>query len=255
MIKLNNLDLKKIVETLLDSFLKAGKTAKEFSNKGVKITIKSDKTPVTDGDLAVDKILREKIKDLTPNIPIISEETVDMSVKNKNKNFWLIDPIDGTRQYINKGDEYTLNAALIINLQPAAGIVYAPEKDRLFFSYGKDLAYEIHKGERKKLNCKKKKSKEIIGLTNSDITSKEILDIYKKFNVTKTIKMSSSLKFCVLAAGEADIYAAQARAYEWDIAAGHALLEHAGGKVLNHDEEIFSYGKENYKNPPIIAKT
>jgi len=255
LIKLNNLDLKKIVETLLDSFLKAGKTAKEFSNKGVKITIKSDKTPVTDGDLAVDKILREKIKDLTPNIPIISEETVNMSVKNKNKNFWLIDPIDGTRQYINKGDEYTLNAALIINLQPAAGIVYAPEKDRLFFSYGKDLAYEIHKGERKKLNCKKKKSKEIIGLTNSDITSKEILDIYKKFNVTKTIKMSSSLKFCVLAAGEADIYAAQARAYEWDIAAGHALLEHAGGKVLNHDEEIFSYGKENYKNPAIIAKT
>jgi len=67
--------------------------------------------------------------------------------------------------------------------------------------------------------------------------------------------MSSSLKFCVLAAGEADIYAAQARAYEWDIAAGHALLEHAGGKVLNHDEEIFSYGKENYKNPAIIAKT
>jgi len=252
---LNNLDLKKIVENLLDSFLKAGKIAKEFSNRGVKITIKPDKTPVTDGDLAVDKILREKIKDLTPNIPIISEETVDMRVKNKNKNFWLIDPIDGTRQYINKEDEYTLNAALIINLQPAAGIVYAPEKDRLFFSYGKDLAYEIHKGERKKLNCKKKKTKEIIGLTNSDVTSKEILDIYKKFNVTKTIKMASSLKFCVLAAGEADIYAAQARAYEWDIAAGHALLEHAGGKVLNHDEEIFSYGKENYKNPAIIAKT
>jgi len=252
---LNNPDLKKIVENFIGSFLEAGKIAKEFSNRGVKITIKPDKTPVTDGDLAVDKILREKIKDLTPNITIISEETVDMRVKNKNKNFWLIDPIDGTRQYINKGDEYTLNAALIINLQPVAGIVYAPEKDRLFFSYGKDLAYEIHKGERKKLNCKKKKTKEIIGLTNSDVTSKEILDIYKKFNVTKTIKMASSLKFCVLAAGEADIYAAQARAYEWDIAAGHALLEHAGGKVLNHDEEIFSYGKENYKNPAIIAKT
>ena len=255
MVKLNNPDLKKIVENFIGSFLEAGKIAKEFSNRGVKITIKPDKTPVTDGDLAVDKILREKIKDLTPNITIISEETVDMRVKNKNKNFWLIDPIDGTRQYINKGDEYTLNAALIINLQPVAGIVYAPEKDRLFFSYGKDLAYEIHKGERKKLNCKKKKTKEIIGLTNSDVTSKEILDIYKKFNVTKTIKMASSLKFCVLAAGEADIYAAQARAYEWDIAAGHALLEHAGGKVLNHDEEIFSYGKENYKNPAIIAKT
>ncbi len=252
---MNNLDLKKTVETLLDTFLEAGKIAKAFSKRGVKITMKPDKTPVTDGDLAVDKILREKIKEITPNIPIISEETVDISLKNKNKNFWLIDPIDGTRQYINKGDEYTLNAALIINLQPAVGIVYAPEKERLFFSYGKNHAYEINKGERKKLNCKEKKSQEIIGLTNSDITSKEILDIYKKFNVTKTIKMSSSLKFCVLAAGEADIYAAQARAYEWDIAAGHALLEHSGGKVLTHNNEVFSYGKESYKNLPIIAKT
>ena len=105
--------------------------------------IKADKTPVTDGDLAVDKLLRTKIKNLTPNIPLISEETVDLDVKNKNSTFWLIDPIDGTRDYINKKDEYTLNAGLIINLKPAIGIVYAPEKDRLFFSYGKGLAFEL----------------------------------------------------------------------------------------------------------------
>jgi len=108
---LNNLNLKNIVENLLDVFLEAGKIAKEFSRKGVKITFKNDNTPVTDGDLAVDQILRDKITNLTPNIPIISEETVSMVKKNQNKTFWLIDPIDGTRDYIKKKDEYTLNAA------------------------------------------------------------------------------------------------------------------------------------------------
>jgi len=251
---LNNLNLKNIVENLLDDFLKAGKIAKDLSKKGLKITIKNDKTPVTDGDLAVDKILREKIKSLTPSIPIISEETVNLGIKNINKTFWLVDPIDGTKEYIKKGSEYTLNAALIVDLKPAAGIVYAPEKNRLFFSYGQDSAFEIFNGKKMKLNCKKKNLKEVIGLTNSDITPAEVLNFYKKFKVTKTIKMSSSFKFCVLAAGEADVYAAKARAFEWDIAAGHAVLEHAGGTITSHDEKKFLYGKDNYKNLPIIAK-
>ena len=251
---MNNIDIKNTIENLLDAFLEAGRIAKETSKRGVKITIKADNTPVTDGDLAVDKLLREKITNLTPNIHIISEETVNLGVKNKNKTFLLIDPIDGTRDYIKKRDEYTLNAALIIDLEPAAGVVYAPEKDRLFFSYGKDLAFEIHKGKRKILKCKKNNSNKIIGLTNSDQTPDEVLKIYKKYNVTQTIRMSSSLKFCALAAGEADIYAAKARAYEWDIAAGHTVLEHAGGLVTTHQEEKFLYGKENYKNLPIIAK-
>ena len=251
---MNNLNLKNISEELVSTFLKAGKIAKEISHQGVKITIKADKTPVTDGDLAVDKLLREKVTHLAPNIPIISEETVDLGKKNKNETFWLIDPIDGTKEYIKKRDEYTLNAALIVNLEPAIGIVYAPEKGRLFFSYGKGFAFEICEGKKTILNCKKKNTNKIIGLTNSDETPLEVLDIYKKYNVSHTIKMSSSLKFCVLAAGEADIYAAKARAFEWDIAAGHAVLEHAGGLITTHDEEKFLYGKENYKNLPIIAK-
>ena len=157
MIKLNNLNLKNTAEGLIDTFLKAGEIAKEISQRGVKITIKSDKSPVTDGDLAVDKILTSKIRNLTPNIRVISEETVNLNTKNKDKSFWLIDPIDGTKDYIKKKDEYTLNAALIINSKPALGIIYAPEKDRLFFSYGKNLAFEINNGKKTNLNCKKKK--------------------------------------------------------------------------------------------------
>ena len=159
-----------------------------------------------------------------------------------------------TRDYIRKRDEYTLNAALIINLKPAVGIVYAPAKDRLFFSYGYNLAFEINNGKKRSLNCKKINKNEIIGLENSGTTPAEILDIYKKHNVSRTIKMSSSLKFCILASGEADIYAANARAFEWDIAAGHTILEHAGGSVTTHDEKKILYGKKGYKNLPIIAK-
>tara|TARA_B100000686_G_C16733677_1_gene942335 strand:- start:969 stop:1754 length:786 start_codon:yes stop_codon:yes gene_type:complete len=254
LIILNNLNLKNTAENLIDAFLSAGRIAKEISKQGVKITIKKDKSPVTDGDLAVDKILKTKIKTLTPDIHIISEESADINVENKNKNFWLIDPIDGTRDYINKRDEYTLNAALIINLKPALGIVYAPAKKRLFFSYGKNLAFEINNGKKTSLNCKKINADEIIGLENSGNTPEEILNIYKKNKVSKKIKMSSSLKFCILAAGEADIYAAKARAYEWDIAAGHAILKHAGGLMTTHDEKEFLYGKKDYKNLPIIAK-
>ncbi len=251
---MNNLNLKNITEEFIATFLDAGKIAKEISNSGVKITIKADKTPVTDGDLAVDEHLRNKIKILTPDVPIISEESVNLNIKNTNKNFWLIDPIDGTKDYIKKRDEYTLNAALILNFKLAIGIVYAPAKDRLFFSYGKNSAFEMNDGKRKVLNCKKKYTNEIIALANSDNTPKEVLDMYKKHKVTKTIRMSSSLKFCVLAAGEADIYAAKARAFEWDIAAGHAILEHAGGSVTTHHGKEFLYGKEDYKNLPIIAK-
>ena len=251
---MNNLNLKNLTEELLEAFIRAGTKAKEISQKGVEVKIKNDKSPVTDGDLAVDKILKSKIIDLTPNIPVISEETVNLKVKNINKTFWLIDPIDGTKDYIRKKDEYTLNASLIIDLQPAIGIVYAPAKGRLFFSYGKGNAFEIFKGNKKNLNCKKIDTKKIIALVNSDKTPREILDIHKKYKVSETIRMSSSLKFCVLAAGEADIYAAKARAFEWDIAAGHTILEHAGGIITSDKGEKIFYGKEGFRNLPIIAK-
>ena len=251
---MNNLNLKNTAEELLSTFIEAGEITRKISQRGAKITIKSDKSPVTDADLAVDELLKTKIKSLTPNIPIISEETVNLSIENKDKTFWLIDPIDGTKEYIRKKDEYTLNAALIIDLKPAIGIVYAPAKNRLFYSYGKNFAFEIYNGKKIVLNCKKIYTDEIIGLENSGTTPVEVLDIYKKYKVSKTLKMSSSLKFCILASGEADIYAAEARAFEWDIAAGHAILEHAGGSITNHDGKKFFYSKENYKNLPIIAK-
>ena len=125
------LNLKEIVEKLIDNFLEAGDLAIQLREKGLEKKIKSDNTPVSNGDLEVNKIITKKIKTLTPNIPIISEETSDNKSLNNLKDFWLIDPIDGTYDYINNLQEFTINAGLIINKKPVAGLIYAPAKKRM----------------------------------------------------------------------------------------------------------------------------
>ena len=145
-----------MTESLLETFLNAGQKTIELRNKGLKTTFKSDNSPVTNGDLEVDKLLKEKIIQSTPNIPLISEETVNLNKKNEFKDFWLVDPIDGTKDYINNKDEFTLNASLIINLEPAIGIIYAPAKKRLFYSYGNGCSFEKFEQRKIHLECKKK---------------------------------------------------------------------------------------------------
>ena len=126
-------ELKKIAEGLIETFDIAGKESIQLYEEGLKIETKEDKSPVSNGDLIVNNIITNKILELTPSIPIISEETVDLKKKNKSKVFWLIDPIDGTREYIAGKDEYTLNAALVIDTVPVLGLVGVPKKNRIFF--------------------------------------------------------------------------------------------------------------------------
>ena len=134
--------IREIIEELIDTFLYAGKLSLKLREQGLIKQIKDDNTPVSNGDLEVNRILIEKIKVLTPEIPIVSEETSHNKTKKDLINFWLIDPIDGTYDYINNLDEFTLNAGLIINKQAVAGIIYAPAKNRLFYSYGKNNSFE-----------------------------------------------------------------------------------------------------------------
>ena len=126
---MNSNEIKNIAENLIETTSLAGKKSVELYNKGLKKIIKPDNSPVTNGDLEVNKILTEKIKDLTPNIPIVSEETVDLTKQNNFKTFWLIDPIDGTKEYIKGQDEYTINASLILNYIPTIGLLDAPKKN------------------------------------------------------------------------------------------------------------------------------
>ena len=169
--------------------------------------------------------------------------------------FWLIDPIDGTYDYINNRDEFTINAGLIINNKPEIGIIYAPAKQRLFYSYSKGMSFEISDNKVKKLNCKKISGKgEIKAVSYSNTLKPEINEWYKKFNVTEHVKMKSSLKFCVIASGEYDLYVAEPRACEWDIAAGHAIVKHAGGLITDFENNEILYGKKDFKNPSLILK-
>ena len=251
-----NLDeSKKITLLLIDTFKKAGEVSLTLRKKGLKTEVKSDNTPVTNGDIEVNDLLTKKIANLTPNIKIISEENL-INKENKNlKDFWLIDPIDGTRDYINNRDEFTLNAALIINKRPAIGIINAPAKKRIFYSYGKSNSYElIDRNEINLINKKKENLNQFKAVSYSNELRSEIKEIHKKNNISSYQKMKSSLKFCVVASGEFDLYVAEPRACEWDIAAGHAIAEHAGGKITDFENNEIFYGKKDFKNPSIILK-
>ena len=252
MVKVN---IKEIVENLISTFLYAGKVSLDLRDKGLIKKIKDDNTPVTNGDLEVNKIITKKIAELAPSIPIISEENSDNKTISDLKDFWLIDPIDGTHDYINNMDEFTINAGLIFNNKPVAGLIYAPAKKRMFFSFGINQAFELINGKSIKLNPTRNFKKDNISFVSySNKIKPEIEKIHKKLNVKKITRMKSSLKFCVIAAGEYDGYVAEPRACEWDIAAGHAILEHAGGKVTDFSGKEVLYGKKDFKNSSLILK-
>ena len=252
---MNKNELKNIAENLVDTFNEAGKETIELYKKGLKIEIKKDNSPVTNGDIRANELITKKILKLTPNIPIISEETVDLSVKNKSKIFWLIDPIDGTREYIAGNDEYTLNAGLVINSVPVIGLVGVPKKNRLFFSYNPGESYLIENDKTRRINCSKKQPKnKVVALSSIGKPSDIVLNILKDYKVNTIVQMSSSYKFCVIASGEYDIYAARERANEWDYAAGHAVAINAGAIIQTLDGKPFLYGKEDYKNQSLLIR-
>ena len=251
---MNIQEAKKLTLSLIDSFNKASQVALDLRKAGLKKEIKSDSTPVTNGDIEVNKILTKKISEITPNIAIVSEENIAHKNDKNLENFWLIDPIDGTRDYINNKDEFTLNAALIINKKPAIGIITVPAKKRVFYSYGMSNSYELINDQEINLINKKKDYDVLKAVSYSNELKSEIAEVHKKYNITSHQKMKSSLKFCVVAAGEFDLYAAEPRACEWDIAAGHAILEHAGGKITDFDDNEILYGKPEFKNPSLIIR-
>ena len=253
---MTELNIKETVESLINTFLSAGELALSLREKGLEKKIKADNTPVSNGDLEVNRLLIKRISQLTPNIPIISEETSENKSSLNLENFWLIDPIDGTYDYINNLEEFTINAGLILKKKPAAGLIYAPAKKRMFYSYGKNSSFELIGGTQIKLGQSGNFNKdEIKFVSYSNNLKPEIKKIHEKLNVKKFVKMKSSLKFCVIAAGEYDGYVAEPRACEWDIAAGHAILQHAGGSVKDFDNNEIIYGKKDFKNPSLILKS
>ena len=186
----------------------------------------------------------------------LKHEPYNLSVKEIIERSSNVGTIIATKDLnINDLEEFTINAGLIINKKPVAGLIYAPAKDRMFYSYGDNSSFELIKNKPTRLKCSNNlDNRDIKFVSYSNKIKPEIQKIYNYLGVKEHIRMKSSLKFCVVAAGEYDGYVAEPRAYEWDIAAGHAILEHAGGTVTDFEGNEILYGKKDLKNPSINLK-
>ena len=241
----------------------AGEAILNYYNENVDVIYKDDESPLTKADLASHKIITDSIKKITPDIPILSEEEfIDWKIRKKWKKYWLIDPLDGTKEFIKKNDEFTVNIALIENNRPILGVIYTPALNELFYSIKNFGSYKILTKkklntlkEAKRISINKKKSNKI-KIVGSRSHSNPILDkwVNKNFNEFDILQKGSSLKFCLIAEGSADIYPRFGPTSEWDIAAGHIILEEAGGKLKSIDnKEILYNEKENILNPEFFA--
>ncbi len=231
---------------------KAGEKILDIYSKKFKIFRKKDMSPVTIADLESEKIIIKGLKKIF-NKPIVFSEESNNKSKNKLKNFWLVDPLDGTKEFIKKNGEFTVNIAFVKNNKPFFGIIYAPKLKKTYVGTNKNTYKIINQKIFKKIIPKKKTTKTII-ISRSHSTKNECDELKKKHNIRKILFLGSSLKFCYIAEGIAHIYPRSGTTYEWDTAAGHAIINGVGGKVETNKGKELKYGKKNFKNTNFIAK-
>ena len=242
--------------------IEAGNEILNFYNNDIEVVHKEDLSPLTKADLASNKIILDSLTGLNSNIPILSEESlVDWSIRKNWKKYWLVDPLDGTKEFIKKNGEFTVNIALIEGNNPILGVVYVPAKSFLYLA-------EKNKGSFKTIT--KDKLKNLEGIKKILVSSKvnrarvigsrshsnAIFDnwVKEKFPNADIVQAGSSLKFCLIAEGEADIYPRFGPTSEWDIAAGHMIVNEAGGKIRTFQNDSIKYNtKENIINPEFYA--
>ena len=237
----------------------AGKEILKIYNKPFTSKMKKDKSPVTKADLIANDLICKRLQSINPKIQIISEEGKKKFSKKTNI-FWLVDPLDGTKEFIKKNGEFTVNIALIKNCRPIYGVIYLPVKKEIYFTQNKSAYFSIidHKNSYK--SKKKIKVKKRTGINNrvlllSRSHSRNIELSKKHFKTDKAIFSGSSIKFCLIASGKGNIYPRLGTTMEWDTAAGHAILNAAGGSVTTLDRKVLKYGKKGFKNPSFIAKS
>jgi len=234
----------------------------------IEVTRKDDNSPVTAADQDAEDIILPGLQRLAPDIPVVSEEraTAGHIPELDGSRFFLVDPLDGTKEFLNHNGEFTVNIALIEDGQPVAGVVYAPAKHRMFFGYGEGHAYETDIApsasrafdleSARHIKARKPDADGLVVIasrTHRDTKTDEYLAAYK---VKEFLAAGSSLKFCLVAAGEADLYPRHGRTMEWDTAAGHAVLASAGGSVCLLDGRPLLYGKteRGLDNPHFVAR-
>lgn len=218
------------------------------------VDYKDDKSPLTLADRASHEVIMAELKEAFPDVPVLSEEGagIPYEVRKEYEYYWLVDPLDGTKEFINRNGEFTVNIALIHERVPVAGFIYAPVLDT-FYMGTQEGAWKIKGTEKVALEVNNKSS-DRIAVRSKSHASPEEEDVLDRYEVSDSISVGSSLKFCMVAEGKADIYYRHGPTMEWDTAAGHAIVEAAGGKVLKGTgPDPFTYNKENLLNSSFLC--
>ena len=248
-----------LVNQLNDIARLAGAKATEIYNSDFAIDAKADKSPVTEADRECEALILAALKKVEPDTPVLAEESAaDGKIPELGDRFFLVDPLDGTKEFINRTGEFTVNIALIEKGTPVAGVVYAPAINRLFYG-AKDLGAFVEDsgpGSARPIAARKPAADGLSVVASRSHRSPETDSYLERYQVSEFTAAGSSLKFCLVAAGEADLYPRLGRTMEWDTGAGQAVLEAAGGSVLVKDTgEPLVYGKKEreFDNPHFIA--
>ncbi len=251
------LNLRKLVSACEDIAREAGDILMHYYEHGAKVSTKSDATPVTEADKAADNFIASELIQLSPSLPVLSEEQQppDYQTRKTWPRYWLVDPMDGTKEFIKRSGEFSVNIALIEHRQPILGVVYAPAKGLLWFASRDNVATKVDKDNvRTKIQARALDSEAttaILGHASYSKTDQKILDSIK---AKECLRMGSSMKICAIAEGKADIYPRLGKTSEWDTAAAQCILERAGGKITDLDMEVLSYNqKESLLNPEFFA--
>lgn len=251
----NVAELKVLHEALLDIVRDAGKCVMDVYATDFEVTDKSDNSPVTQADKKADEVIVGRLAALTPDIFIVSEESTEAGQRPADgASFWLVDPLDGTKEFINRNGEFTVNIALIENGQPVLGVVLAPALGRLFSGIAGVGAWLEDGAGAREIRCRVPPAEGLTVVASRSHGDAAALDAYLAGRTVAELRNAgSSLKICLVAAGEADVYPRLGRTMEWDIAAGHAVLAAAGGRIEQVDGSPFSYGKPDFANPHFAA--
>lgn len=250
-----------LTQHLLDQVLEianqAGEHLKKFYARSVEIQIKADQTPVTEADLFISQFVIEQLKHLTPNIPVLSEESckIPFAERTQWQEYWIVDPLDGTQQFINRTDQFSVVIALVQQNRPVLGVIHSPILDKTYYASDKNGAYLRENGEIKRLDfCKNSQKSDHLHITIGTSNSEKIRQAVNPNYALSFLQYgSSSLKAGLVAEGKADCYIRLGDTGEWDTAAAEVILNEMGGKVFNLQFQPLTYNqRESLVNPHFI---
>jgi 3'(2'), 5'-bisphosphate nucleotidase len=243
------------LEPVCDIARRAGEVVMAVYASDFEVRGKTDASPVTLADEQAEAVIVAALRELAPGVPIVAEEAVAAGqVPQAAARFWLVDPLDGTKEFISRNGEFTVNIALVEDGAPVLGVVLAPAIGRLFAGSVGQGAWVEEGGERRPIHCRQVPPEGLTVVASRSHGDADALDAFLGGRLVAALRNAgSSLKLCLVAAGEADLYPRLGRTMEWDIAAGHAVLAAAGGRVTDLAGAPLRYGKPGFDNPHFVA--